>query len=142
MSVVLTMGTFDMFHIGHLRLLEDCSRIAGPDGLVWVGVNSDDFAESYKRRPTISEEDRKNIVFGLDYVSGGTFLVEQHDASEYIRRYEPDFLVIGEDWAHKDYLAQIGVTEKFLQEQGICLLYRKSYESTTTSKLIERIKND
>lgn len=136
---VLTMGGFDMFHIGHLRLIQACYQIAGPTGEVIVGVNTDEFMESYKRKPVIPYIERASVIRGLFGV-GSTFPVDKHDASGYIKDFKPDFLVIGSDWAHKDYHSQIGTTKEELKELGVTLLYKSIDEERTTTATIEEIR--
>jgi cytidyltransferase-like protein len=51
-ATVLTIGTFDLLHVGHLELLAGCRELAGGSGSVVVAVNRDAFVERYKgRRP-------------------------------------------------------------------------------------------
>lgn len=137
---VLTMGGFDLMHIGHLSFLNACKAIAGPQGRLYVGVNSDEFMESYKRQPVFTASERKRLVSSV--VPGASiFDVTKHDAKDYIITYNPNIIVIGEDWAHKDYFTQIGVTKEWLKSQGIILLYKHIDEEITTTKIIERVKN-
>lgn len=50
MANVITYGTFDLFHIGHLRLLERAKKSADPDGTLTVGVSSDKFNWEAKQK--------------------------------------------------------------------------------------------
>lgn len=132
-NVVVTMGSFDLFHIGHLSLLETCRAIAGPEGTVNVGVNSDSFMTEWKRKPAIPYEQRVRIIRSLECVDN-TFPVNQHDAKPILTALKPKFLVIGSDWAPpKDYHAQLQTSTEWLTEHNITLLYveRETGQSTT-----------
>lgn len=137
MSTVLTMGTFDTLHPGHVHLFEVCARMAGPDGKVVATVNTDRFVSEYKGRPPAqSETDRRRMVTALRSVSD-VYLLDQHDAKPMIEMVKPDFLVIGVDWAPpKDYHAQLQVTPDWLDERGIALLFldRLGAHSSTNLK--------
>lgn len=145
-NVVLTMGGFDLFHVGHLSLLKACQKIAGEDGIVYIGVNTDEFMSSYKRTPFIPFKERCRIVSGV-LPDAIIFPVDEHDSSKVIDRAinlsgRVDFLVIGDDWAKKDYHYQIGQTKEDLKAKGITLLYKSIDEEVTTTKIIERIKKN
>ena len=113
---VLTIGTFDLFHIGHLRLLKRCTQF----GEVVVGVNSDDFVLSDKGKPPVmSEKERTTMIEELGYEA-----VVNHSAGKaLIEKVSPSLLVIGSDWAQRDYLTQIGVTQQWLDDNNIMLMY-------------------
>lgn len=64
MNKVYIDGVFDLFHEGHIKLLERASEL----GFVIVGVHSDEYAASYKRRPIISELTRYKVVESCRYV--------------------------------------------------------------------------
>jgi glycerol-3-phosphate cytidylyltransferase len=96
---VITFGTFDLFHIGHLRLLERARTLG--DKLV-VGVSSDDLNFKKKNhRPIFNEQDRKKIVSSLRCVD----TVFTEDSLElkrdYIVTYQAKLLVMGDDWRGK-----------------------------------------
>ena len=54
----------DLFHIGHLNILEYASRL----GVITVGLLTDEAVETYKRTPIVSYDDRKTIVSAIRYV--------------------------------------------------------------------------
>ena len=63
---VITFGTFDVFHVGHINILERCASLG--DTLV-VGVSSDALNFSKKQRnPIYSEQDRLKIIQSLSFV--------------------------------------------------------------------------
>ena len=58
-----TQGVFDMFHIGHLNMINRAKSLC--DYLI-VGVNSDELVQQYKNKlPVINERDRKEIVSNI-----------------------------------------------------------------------------
>lgn len=138
-NTVLTMGSFDMYHVGHVSLLRTCRKIAGPEGKVIVGINSDEFMTEFKKAPIIPFSDRQEVVSSCVYVDE-VFKTTQHDAKPNILAINPDFIVIGTDWIEngKDYHEQLRTTKEFLIENNIVLLYveRETEWSTT------RIRNE
>jgi len=116
------MGSFDMLHPGHLGLFNWCRNIAGPSGRVWVAVNSDDFVTRFKTAPRYNEDERMALVRGLQAVDG-VILNNGKDQRTLIKSVTPHILLIGSDWARKDYLKQIDVTQDWLDEQNIALIY-------------------
>ncbi|WP_416863113.1 adenylyltransferase/cytidyltransferase family protein, partial [Helicobacter ganmani] len=96
---VLTFGTFDLFHFGHLKLLERASRLGDE---LFVGISSDALNFSKKaRNPIMNEIERAHIVASLKFVNS-VFLEESLELKrEYLLRYEADILVMGDDWAGK-----------------------------------------
>lgn len=93
---VVTFGTFDVFHVGHLNLLERARRLG--DRLV-VGVSSDGLNHSKKGRyPVYRERDRIRIVAALGVVND-VFLEESLERKlDYIHEQAADVLVMGDDW--------------------------------------------
>lgn len=137
---ILTMGSFDMFHVGHASLLQFCSKLKGKHGTFHVGVNSDDFMTEYKRKPIIPFEERSDIIFSYPFVDL-VFPVRQHDMSKYIEDQRYTMLVIGEDWAHKDYHAQIGTTKEHLKSIGCTLIYKEIDWPRTTTQTMEEVRD-
>lgn len=149
MNTVYTGGTFDLLHPGHIRLLEGCRRIAGSDGLVVVGLNTDEFIERFKdRRPIQSYEERKMMLESCKHVDLVIENFGEEDSKKTIESVRTttyqkfdygrkvDFVVIGSDWAGRDYYGQMGFTKEWLDEMNIDLLYfdRRSGHSSTNLK--------
>jgi glycerol-3-phosphate cytidylyltransferase len=99
MTTVITFGTFDVLHVGHLRILQR-ARAFG-DRLV-VGVSSDALNMSKKSRQAVfSEDERCELVANLKCVDE-VFLEESLELKrQYIEKYSADVLVMGDDWAGK-----------------------------------------
>lgn len=96
MCTVITFGTFDIFHVGHLRLLQ---RARSLGSTLIVGVSSDSLNYQKKSRtPIYSELDRQEILKGLGCVDQ-VFLEESLELKRrYVEKYGASLLVMGEDW--------------------------------------------
>ncbi|EHG7889534.1 adenylyltransferase/cytidyltransferase family protein, partial [Citrobacter braakii] len=96
MKKVITFGTFDIFHIGHINILERAAEFG--DYLI-VGVSSDELNFSKKQRyPVYNEKERVKIISSLRVVNE-VFIEESLELKlEYIKRYNADILVMGDDW--------------------------------------------
>jgi glycerol-3-phosphate cytidylyltransferase len=103
---VITFGTFDVFHVGHLAILERAAALG--DRLV-VGVSSDELNIAKKGRPCIYDlASRQAIVRALRCVSE-VFTEESLELKrDYIEEHGADVLVMGHDWEGRfDDLADI-----------------------------------
>jgi len=125
---VITFGTYDIFHVGHVNIIER-AKLHG-DHLI-VGVSSDKLNISKKGRPPVySEDDRQHIIRSMRCVDE-VFLEESLDLkAEYINYYNADILVMGDDWQGKfDHL------------QNICqVIYLPRTPSVSTTEIIEVVK--
>ena len=99
MSRVITFGTFDIFHVGHVRILERAKAMG--DTLI-VGVSSDALNQSKKGRlPVYSQAERVKIISALKCVDE-VFIEESLELKgEYIKQHNADILVMGDDWQGK-----------------------------------------
>lgn len=98
MKRVFTSGSFDLFHIGHLNILEKSAALG--DELI-VGVSTDELIEHYKgMRPIIPYEQRARIVASIKCV---TKVVKQTRLTEIaqLQRENIDIVTIGDDWKGK-----------------------------------------
>ena len=98
MTTVVTYGTFDLFHIGHVRLLKRLHSLG--DRLV-VGLSSDEFNTVKGKNVVIPYEDRKEILLSCRYVDD----VFQENCWEQKRddleREGADIFAMGDDWIGK-----------------------------------------
>lgn len=95
---VFTSGSFDMFHVGHLNILEKSAALG--DELI-VGVSTDELIEKYKgMKPIIPFEQRIRIVESIKCV---TKVVKQVKLTEIaqLQRENIDIVTIGDDWKGK-----------------------------------------
>lgn len=101
-TIVLTYGTFDLFHVGHLRLLQ---RLADLGDRLIVGVSTDEFNAAKGKSAIIPYADRAAIVSGIRGVDT-VFAEESWDQKPRdIARYGVTHFCMGGDWLGKfDYL--------------------------------------
>lgn len=101
MKRIITYGTFDLFHIGHLNLLK---RLAAM-GELTVAVSTDTFNEGKGKKTIIPFEQRLAIVEGCRYVHRAIAEESWEQKVEDIKKYQIDTFVIGDDWQGKfDFL--------------------------------------
>lgn len=136
---VITIGTFDLFHYGHMRLLRRCRDLAGEDGFVRVGLNTDEFIEKYKKSlPVMTYSERSESIYesGLvDQVLPNT----QDDGSVKPIMADVDLIVIGSDWGRKPYLEQIGLSWEWLDSKEVSLCYVPYTWEMSTTEIKKRI---
>lgn len=129
-----------MIHNGHIRFLKACRRVAGDDGVVVVSLNTDAFIQAYKgKSPIMSFDERKEILLGCKYVDR---VIANHggaDSKPAIESVMPDFIVIGDDWAKKDYYKQMQFTQAWLDDLEIQLVYVPYTQGISTTELKSRI---
>jgi choline-phosphate cytidylyltransferase len=124
---VLTFGTFDVFHVGHLRVIE---RAAALGDRLGVGVSADELNLRKKgREPVFSQAERMEIVAALKAVDE-VFIEESLELKrEYLVKYGADVLVMGDDWRGR-----------FDEFQDICeVVYLPRTPAISTTALIEKI---
>lgn len=105
MKRVITYGTFDLFHVGHLNLLKRAKALG--DELI-VAVSSDAFNWNEKHKKCqIPDTDRMAIVEAIRYVDK-VILEESWDQKvKDVQKYDVDVFVMGDDWAGKfDFLKE------------------------------------
>ena len=126
-TTVITFGTFDVFHVGHLRVIQRAAALG--DRLV-VGVSADALNERKKGRvPVFTQRERLAIVGALRVVDEVFVEESLEQKREYIERYDADVLVMGDDWRGK-----------FDEFGDICeVVYLARTPAISTTALIEKI---
>lgn len=118
MRTVITFGTFDVLHIGHINILRRAK--AHGDRLI-VGVSSDALNFSKKQRyPVYSEADRAEIISSLQFVDE-VFIEESLELKgEYIKKFGADILIMGNDWEGRfDMFKELCEVEYLPRTEGI-----------------------
>ena len=129
MTTVITFGTFDVFHVGHLRVIQRAAAFG--DRLV-VGVSADELNLRKKGRlPVFSQGERLEIVAALKPVDE-VFIEESLELKrDYILQYDAQVLVMGDDWAGK-----------FDEFEDVCKVeYLTRTPAISTTALIEKISS-
>ena len=109
MANVITYGTFDLFHIGHLRLIQRAKALAGPGGTLTVAVSTDRFNQVEKNKHcTIPDWQRAEIVGALRYVDKVIFEDTWEQKRQDVIDNKIDIFVMGDDWTGKfDFLKDL-----------------------------------
>jgi glycerol-3-phosphate cytidylyltransferase len=126
-NTCITYGTFDLFHVGHLKLLE---RIKSMCSNLIVAVSTDEFNELKGKTCVIPYEQRAAIVGGLKFVDKVIPENNWEQKVEDIKKYNVDCFVMGDDWEGKfDYL------------KDYCeVFYLPRTEGISTTDLKQRLK--
>lgn len=129
MKRVITFGTFDVFHVGHLRLLERARELG--DYLI-VGVSTDALSINKKNRtPIYPQDERCRIVAALKVVDEVFHEESLEQKREYVLAHRADVLVMGDDWRGR-----------FDEYGDVCeVVYLSRTPAISTTATIERIKS-
>lgn len=112
-----TQGVYDMFHVGHLNLLNNAKKYCD---YLMVGVNADELVRAYKQKiPVINEADRLAIVDNIRAVDE-CFLVHTLNKVDIYHQHPFDVIFIGSDWKGSVRWQQ---TEKDMKELGVGFIY-------------------
>lgn len=133
----IALGTFDLFHIGHVEFLRQCKELC--DWLV-VALNTDAFAERYKRKPILNLVERFVMLESCRYVDQVIVNTGEENSREAIRLSKASVILHGDDWTGDLYFQQLGVTEEWLKKHGVTVQYVPYSPSLSTSTIIERVK--
>jgi len=133
--VVYTYGVYDLFHRGHLELLTDAKKLG--DYLI-VGIFSDDIAESFKRKPIITLQDRLEIIRHCKIVDDVVVQYELHPGKN-LKKYKPHILAKGPGagWSEKGKIPG----EDMAQKLNIKIIRLNYHSGISTSEIIKKIKN-
>ena len=127
---VITFGTFDVLHVGHVRVLNRSAALG--DRLV-VGVSSDKLNFAKKgRNPVFNQEERLEIVGNVKAVDEVFIEESLEQKRDYVLEHQADILVMGDDWSGEfDYL------------NDICqVVYLPRTPSVSTTAIIEHIASN
>lgn len=118
-------GTFDVLHVGHIRLLKFASEL----GFLKVGIDSDTRVKKLKGqdRPFNNQEVRKEMLLSLKSVDSVEIFGEDYELEKLIKNFSPDYFVIGSDYENKNIIGG-----KFAKK----IVFFDRIENYSTSKIL------
>ena len=132
-----TCGVFDLFHVGHLNLLERCKEMC--EYLI-VGVCDDTYVRDIKNKePIICESDRVRIINALKCVDNAELvdIATTNDKMLAQERFGFDVLFSGDDWKGSERYQR---TERQFAEIGVSIEYLPYTKGVSTTDIKEKIK--
>ena len=95
-------GTFDVMHIGHIKLLEYASTL----GTVRVGLDTDERVKEKKgpKRPVNNLEDRIKFMESIKYVDSVVSFGSNQELETCIKEWDSDIMVIGDDYTYHEII--------------------------------------
>ena len=136
-KVGYTCGVFDLFHVGHLNLLERCKDMC--DYLI-VGICDDKYVTDIKKKtPVIPEEDRLRILNALKCVDRAELvdIETTNDKMLALDRFKFDVLFSGDDWKGSERYLK---TEEQFAPFGVKIEYLPYTQGVSTSDIKEKMK--
>ena len=124
-------GSFDVLHTGHIKLFRIARMLAGPNGTVWVGTDTDERISSYKgsSRPINSLQDRILMLSSIKYIDQVLPFASNHELESHINTIKPKYMVIGDDYRGRDIIGS-----QFIEE----IVY-VTRDGKSTSGVVDRI---
>lgn len=137
---ILTIGTFDIPHMGHYSFLKRVHNTFASDDEIIVAVNGDEFVERFKgKKPIFNQSERMELLKPIPFIK-----VIANNAGEcagiLINQVMPEVIAIGSDWMRKEYLEQLSIDCDFLESRKISLIYIPYTAGISTSEIKKRIK--
>lgn len=129
MKKVITYGTFDLFHYGHLFLLKRAKECG--DYLI-VGLSTDDFNAIKGKKSYFSYEKRYEILSAIKYVDEIIPEETWEQKISDVAKYNVDTFVMGDDWNGKF---------DFLKKEGVNVVYLPRTPDISTTEIKKALSN-
>ena len=136
-KIGFTAGVFDLFHVGHLNLLEKCK--AQCEHLI-VGVCNDDYVKIIKKKePVIPENERVRILNALKCVDEAVLIDIETTTDKMValEKFKFDVLFSGDDWKGSERYKK---TEEQFAPLGVSIEYLPYTQGVSTSDIKEKMK--
>ena len=131
--IVYTVGTFDLLHVGHLALLNQCKLLGNT---LVVGVASDAVVNMYKPNvPVVPLEQRVEMLEALSCVD----IVRPYYQLEYVsgcKEVDVDIFVVGEDWGKKQHNLDVNNYLRRMGKEIVKVTYNPRTSSTKIKKIV------
>ncbi|MGI9887681.1 glycerol-3-phosphate cytidylyltransferase [Vibrio chagasii] len=139
MITVITYGTYDLFHVGHVRLLKRLSELG--DRLI-VGISSDQFNEIKGKKSFFSYEERAEILSSCKYVDEVFPENDWEQKIHDIKKFDADVFAMGDDWKGEfDFLEDICDVVYLKRTEDISTTKIKNKLSTLKSAELDKIES-
>jgi len=101
-------GVFDILHVSHIELFSIARNLAGNDGRVIVGIDSDEKVRNSKgdTRPINTFTDRKIMLESIRYIDLVLEFDDRCGLENLIQLIKPDIMLLGGDWRHGDVVGR------------------------------------
>jgi rfaE bifunctional protein nucleotidyltransferase chain/domain len=123
-------GTFDVMHVGHIKLLEQASRL----GTVRVGLDTDERIKEKKgpNRPVNNLDDRIKFMQSIKYVDSVVSFGSNEELENCIKEWDADLMVIGNDYKYHEIIGA-HLVEK--------IIFFDKIENKSTTKILNHGNN-
>lgn len=131
-----TCGVFDLFHVGHLNLLERCKKQCD---ILIIGVCNDDYVRNVKgKEPVYFEADRVRILNALECVDEAVLvdIETTNDKMIAFEKFKFDVLFSGDDWKGSKRYQE---TERQFAYRGVAIEYFPYTKGISTSQIRDKI---
>ena len=128
MRKVITYGTFDLIHYGHINILRRAKELG--DYLV-VGLSSDEFNATKGKKSYFKYAERKQILEAIKYVDEVIPEDNWEQKRSDVHKYDINVFVMGDDWTGKF---------DFLKEEGVEVVYLPRTPDVSTTDIKNNLK--
>lgn len=137
MIIGYTTGVYDLFHVGHVRMLKNAKSMC--EKLI-VGVTVDDLVLYKGKRAVIPFEERLEIVGACQYVDLAVPQLSMDKLDAY-KRYKFNRMFVGDDWYKSNEWEKF---EEIFKKEGVDIMYfpyTKSTSSTLINETLEKLRS-
>jgi len=149
-KIVITYGTFDLFHIGHLKLLKRLKKLGNK---LIVAVSTDEFNTIKGKKTVMPYKQRVQIVKAIKYVDKVIPEKNWEQKIKDIKKYDVDVFAIGDDWKGKfDFLEEFcevvylkrtkGISSTSLKQQLNKISRINLNDLNEAFEILKRLKSD
>jgi phosphoenolpyruvate phosphomutase len=127
----------DFLHHGHINIIEEARKL----GEVTIGLLTDEAAESYKRKPIFTFEQRKKII---ENIKGVTSVIPQNslDYIPNLKKIKPNYVVHGDDWKSGVQKNERRKIINYLKEINGTLIEIPYTPGISSTSIIQRLHED
>lgn len=128
-----TQGTYDLFHIGHLNLInrakEQCEYLI-------VGVNTDRLVKEYKNKQVVIPECERAEIVGAIKAVDVVILTDTLDKTEILKQIKFDAIFIGDDWKNNERWIK---TKNKMKSFGVDVVFLPHTDGISTTEIRKKI---